>query len=246
MAPNILANDPRFGHLAQLTTRLGDADLSTLLVYLVDQVDAGWPPALAEQFHVAGDEGWRLSQGARQQRELIKQSIHLHRSKGTRWSLQQVLATLALSGQISEWFEYAGKPYHFKIHIDLAARIAAATLTALEAMINEYKNARSVLELLALVLSNRSAVPVLALATGRRTGHGLPVPARIAATARQLERGAGARQRGNRHSLSVSDHGAAAAGAGDAGPGVRQRRDGHALSRSMRPLESFPGAIDGQ
>ncbi|WP_337883011.1 phage tail protein I [Chromobacterium haemolyticum] len=164
--PNILANDERFGHLAQLTTRLGDADLSTLLVYLVDQVDAGWLPALAEQFHVAGDEGWRLSQGERQQRELIKQSIHLHRSKGTRWSLQQVLATLALSGQISEWFEYAGKPYHFKIRIDLAARgIDAATLTALEAMINEYKNARSVLERLALVLSNRSAVPMLALAT---------------------------------------------------------------------------------
>ncbi|WP_199225979.1 phage tail protein I [Chromobacterium sp. Panama] len=164
--PNMLAKDERFGQLAQLTTRLGDADLSTLLVYLVDQVDAGWLPALAEQFHVAGDEGWRLSQGERQRRELIKQSIHLHRSKGTRWSLQQVLATLALSGQISEWFEYGGKPYHFKIQIDLAARgIDAATLAALEAMINEYKNARSVLERLALVLSNRSAVPVLALAT---------------------------------------------------------------------------------
>ncbi|ARU23684.1 hypothetical protein RSSE_c3301 [Ralstonia solanacearum] len=139
--------------------------MAPLLVYLVDTVDASALPLLAEQLHILG-EGWQFALDDDARRRLLKRSIELHKYKGTRWALQQVLETLALSGQVSEWFEYGGQPYHFKINVDLEERgIDPETFDALVALITEYKNVRSHLELLTLSLTNRSQVPVLAAAT---------------------------------------------------------------------------------
>ena len=101
-----------------------------------------------------------------ERRKLLKRAIELHRYKGTPWAIRQVLETLALSGQISEWFQYGGQPYYFKINVDLSTRgIDEATFDALVALITEYKNVRSHLELLSLSLVNRSPVPSIAAAT---------------------------------------------------------------------------------
>ncbi|ARU25319.1 glucose-6-phosphate 1-dehydrogenase (plasmid) [Ralstonia solanacearum] len=165
MLPPPLASDERFRVLDQLAARISGIDLAPLLVYLVDTVDASALPVLAEQLHILG-EGWQfaLDDGAR--RRLLKRSIELHRYKGTRWAIQQVLETLALSGQVSEWFEYGGQPYHFKINVDLTTRgIDEATFDALVALVTEYKNVRSHLELLTLSLTNRSHIPTLGAAT---------------------------------------------------------------------------------
>ncbi|MDO5940651.1 phage tail protein I [Burkholderia cepacia] len=165
LLPPPLAGDERFRVLAQLAARISDIDLSPLLVYLVDAVDASTLPVLADQLHILG-EGWQFALDDDARRRLLKRSIELHRYKGTRWAIQQVLETLALSGQISEWFEYGGQPYYFKINVDLSTRgIDEATFDALVALITEYKNVRSHLERLTLSLTNRSQVPVLAAAT---------------------------------------------------------------------------------
>ena len=165
LLPPSLASDPRFAVLESLTGRISSIDLLPLLVYLVDTVNATALPYLAEQFHLLG-EGWQFARDDDERRRLLKQSIELHRHKGTRWAVEQVLETLGLSGQISEWFEYGGQPYHFKINVDLSTRgFGEATFDALEALITEYKNVRSHLELLSLSLVNRSPVPSIAAAT---------------------------------------------------------------------------------
>jgi phage tail P2-like protein len=107
LLPPPLAGDERFQALGQLAARISDIDLSTLLVYLVDTVNASALPNLAEQLHILG-EGWQFARDDDERRRLLKRAIELHRYKGTRWAIQQVLETLALSGQISEWFEYGG------------------------------------------------------------------------------------------------------------------------------------------
>ena len=118
-----------------------------------------------EQLHLLG-EGWQFARDDDERRRLLKRAIELHRYKGTRWAIQQVLETLALSGQISEWFQYGGQPYYFKINVDLSTRgIDEATFDALVALITEYKNVRSHLELLTLSLTNVSQVPAIAAAT---------------------------------------------------------------------------------
>ncbi|WP_369951998.1 phage tail protein I [Ralstonia syzygii] len=165
LLPPPLASDERFQVLAKLAARVSGIDLAPLLVYLVDTVNASALPLLAEQLHILG-EGWQFALDDDARRRLLKRSIELHKYKGTRWALQQVLETLALSGQVSEWFEYGGQPYHFKINVDLEDRgIDPETFDALVALITEYKNVRSHLELLTLSLTNRSQVPVLAAAT---------------------------------------------------------------------------------
>lgn len=165
LLPPPLAGDERFRALGQLAARISDIDLSPLLVYLVDTVNASALPNLAEQFHILG-EGWQFARDDDERRRLLKRAIELHRYKGTRWAIEQVLETLDLSGQISEWFEYGGDPYYFKINVDLSSRgIDEATFDALVALINEYKNVRSHLERLTLSLTNISQVPAIAAAS---------------------------------------------------------------------------------
>lgn len=165
LLPPPLAGDERFRALGRIAARISDIDLSPLLVYLVDTVNATALPHLAEQLHLLG-EGWQFARDDDERRRLLKRAVELHRYKGTRWAIQQVLETLALSGQISEWFEYGGQPYHFRINVDLATRgIDEATFDALVALITEYKNVRSYLELLSLSLVNRSQVPSIAATT---------------------------------------------------------------------------------
>ena len=54
--PPILAQDPTFGPLAQLTERLTGLDMTRLLIYLVDLVEDDALPYLGEQFHIGDDE----------------------------------------------------------------------------------------------------------------------------------------------------------------------------------------------
>lgn len=160
-----LAGDKRFQALSTLAARISDVDLSPLLIYLVDTVHASALPNLAEQLHILG-EGWQFARDDEERRRLLKRAIELHRYKGTRWAIQQVLETLSLSGQISEWHQYGGAPYHFKVNVDLTQHgIDEATFDALLSLIHEYKNVRSHLEELTVSLSNFSQVPRIGAVT---------------------------------------------------------------------------------
>ena len=117
ITPNLLARDARFGPLAKLSERLGDIDPGGLLVYLVDTVKPDLLPLLAEQFHIDGDEGWLLTQTEQQRRDLIKQSIELHRHKGTPWALREVFRILGVTVELEEWWQRRppAAPYTFEL-----------------------------------------------------------------------------------------------------------------------------------
>jgi len=89
--------DPRGLALEPLTARLGRLDLSRLLVYALGQVEASALPYLAEQFHVAGLEGWDLVTGEAQRRYLVATAIDYHRVKGTLAGLRLAGARAGLS-----------------------------------------------------------------------------------------------------------------------------------------------------
>lgn len=149
----------------ELIDRLGEIPLDQLLTCLVDNVTAAALPHLAEQFHITGLEGWSFSVTETDRRELIKNSIAMHRYKGTPYAVKRVLETLALSGEVQEWFEYGGEPYHFKMWIDIGERgMSAATVSMLDDMITSWKNTRSFLEVINLRLSVAAPVPTFACA----------------------------------------------------------------------------------
>lgn len=131
----------------ELFDRLGTLDLTPLLIYLIDNVNSTALPHLGEQFDVTGNKGWLLTTSDDEKRSLIKQSIKIHKIKGTKAAIKNILQALNLDGVIQEWFEYQGDPFHFKISITLNDRAYdSATFDNLKSMIDEYKNVRSVLE----------------------------------------------------------------------------------------------------
>ncbi|EKK1679657.1 TPA: phage tail protein I [Escherichia coli] len=166
LPPPPLASDERFSILANIAAeRFAQLDLTALMVYLVDLVDASALPALAEQFHVQGLEGWLFTTDEREKRELIKQAIELHKYKGTIWAVRRVLEIISLPGTISEWFEYGGKAYFFKVDIELVDKGMDENLfNDLVELIHEYKNTRSKLEALIVWIINQSAIPVIGCA----------------------------------------------------------------------------------
>lgn len=167
LLPPPLAGDERFAQLCSLMEQRFDAlDLNALLVYLIDLVTPSALPALAEQFHVTGLEGWVFTRTEQERRTLIKNAIELHKYKGTPWAIKQVLKTLGQTGQMEEWFDYQGEPYCFKVMLYFATHgIDEVTCNALIAMIHEYKDVRSYLEALEFHVTTQSAIPVMACCT---------------------------------------------------------------------------------
>lgn len=154
-------NDETNAALAKCIERAFNYDLSPLLVYLIDNVDESILPYLAAQFHVLGYEGWFLAQTDLEKRELIKNSIPLHKIKGTIPALERVLNILKLDGTIQEWFEYDGKPYHFKVSVTSSAKTFTTDIQQqLTNLINEYKNKRSILDSLDIMLPTDATVYV--------------------------------------------------------------------------------------
>jgi phage tail P2-like protein len=47
--------------------------------------------------------------------ELINESIDWHRHKGTKWAVNEMLKTVFSQGRVTEWYEYGGQPYFFRI-----------------------------------------------------------------------------------------------------------------------------------
>ncbi|MBQ8668729.1 phage tail protein I [bacterium] len=127
--------------------RFAKLNLDSLLVSIIDNVPADALPHLAEQYHITGDEGWLQALSDTEKRNLIKSSIKMHRYKGTKYALEEIFKTLNIVGNIEEWFNYGGNPYHFKVILQIFNRsINEETETKLRALIDEYKNERSWLE----------------------------------------------------------------------------------------------------
>ena len=136
-------------------SRFNSLEKDKLLVYLIDSVDSSAFVHLAEQFHVMGNEGWIQCKTEAEQRQLIKNAIELHKYKGTKFALKKVLQILNLNGQIKEWFEYSGSPYHFMVGLEIKDRsYEQTTERQLLDLIDETKNVRSVLETLEVNLTS--------------------------------------------------------------------------------------------
>lgn len=63
--------------------------------------------------HYQNVEGDPLTTAKKQ--ELISESIDWHRHKGTPWAVNEMLKVLFSQGRVTEWYQYGGRPYYFRI-----------------------------------------------------------------------------------------------------------------------------------
>lgn len=71
--------------------------------------------ALAWQYHTDFYLPERMNLDVK--RQIIKTVLLQHKKYGTRYAVEKLLNTLTRGAKLTEWFEYGGKPYHFKINL---------------------------------------------------------------------------------------------------------------------------------
>lgn len=85
-------DDARYRAYQRLLGRLDAIDLAPLLIYRIASVGSDVLPTLAWQFSLTGADGWNVAETDAQRRDLIQNSILLHRTKGTADGIEQALA----------------------------------------------------------------------------------------------------------------------------------------------------------
>ena len=78
----------------------------------LDELNSDVLDHLAWQWHV---DGYDFSFDDETKRKMIRESIYLHRIKGTPAAVEMAAKSMLSDAEVSEWFDYGGKPYFFKI-----------------------------------------------------------------------------------------------------------------------------------
>lgn len=161
LLPQSLKNDPFVVALAEAVEReLKEAywEAEQLANFMnVENLPEPVLDHLLWYFHITYDEGAGLATTIEEKRRLVKNAYKLHRIKGTKQALEMVLDMLDMRGRITEWFEYGGEPYHFRIELlEITNKgLSDNALALLDKLIEAYKNKRSWLEAINIFLTGQ-------------------------------------------------------------------------------------------
>ncbi len=97
---DIIEKDQRAKCLANLGLRLKDSNTTQLMPRLVNLVKSDHLELLAESHRITGVYGYYLAESDQAKRQLIKGSYELHRTKGTPFSLREIVRRLGF-GEIT-------------------------------------------------------------------------------------------------------------------------------------------------
>lgn len=108
----------------------------------IDKLSEEALDALAYDFNVS----WYDYEGTlSEKRKTILECMNVHQFKGTKYAVETALRSVYDTVRVTEWFEYGGEPYHFKVIIYDSSNDKEKRARIL-AKVQYYKNLRSVLE----------------------------------------------------------------------------------------------------
>nr|DAW16920.1 MAG TPA: tail protein [Caudoviricetes sp.] len=129
-----------------------------LLIYpAIDTLGENLIDCLAVQLHVDEYDDTATLSVKRQQ---VKESLLLHRLKGTKYAVQKAVSTVYQSAKVEEWPAYSGEPYHFRISGITAPIEDGAVVNKLVRLVNAYKNTRSWLDYIEFIESTTTTKSV--------------------------------------------------------------------------------------
>mgnify|MGYP000984126264 CR=1 FL=1 len=146
LPPNLLADKQIHAAARALDDELQKITAATrnaLLLPRLDELSEEVIDLLAWQWHV---DFYEPSMSIETKRQLVRESIAWHRIKGTKAAVEKMARTVFKGGVVTEWFEYGGEPYHFRIDLLTAPNITQDDTARLLAVVNASKNVRSVLD----------------------------------------------------------------------------------------------------
>ena len=117
--PAVLANDDNMAALASavaevLAARVGEIERVSIYSQ-IDRLPNELLDILANDFKV---DWWDANYTLEEKRRTLKDSWNVHRRLGTKAAVVLAISAIYPDTQVSEWWEYGGKPYHFKLLID--------------------------------------------------------------------------------------------------------------------------------
>lgn len=69
---------------------------------------------LASDFKV---DWWDAAYTLEQKRNTLRENWYVHRTLGTKAAVERAISAIYSEGKIQEWFEYNGKPHHFRVAV---------------------------------------------------------------------------------------------------------------------------------
>ena len=150
---------------AATSSRLSALDGGVRYVNNPDLCSAHLLPWLAWAVSV---DVWSDDWDAAQKRAVIRQSIQVHKQKGTLGALRRALAAFAYARiDIQEWFKYGGDPFTFRVVIEfIAGGASVKNCEEIYETIMQTKNLRSWLEAIAAKIETDNATPNMAARFG--------------------------------------------------------------------------------
>ncbi len=119
------------------------AETETAKIYpVIDNLPEAVLDILAYDFKV---EWYEYNAPLENKRQTIKECILIHKYKGTRYATETALRSIYPVSKVSEWFEYGGKPYHFKAEIHDSTNDREKCMKTIQ-KVRFTKNVRSILE----------------------------------------------------------------------------------------------------
>ena len=118
--PVALQGDQSSAALADVTARLlarRPGEVDRLRLYsAIDQMDEQLLDILAYDFKV---DWWDADYSLEEKRRTLKDSWRVHKLLGTKATVEMAISAIYPQTTVQEWFEYGGRPYHFKLQLDL-------------------------------------------------------------------------------------------------------------------------------
>ena len=144
--PAVRANDANMAALASavaevLAARVGE--IARVSIYSqIARLPNELLDILANDFKV---DWWDATYTLEEKRRTLRASWNVHRRLGAKAAVVLAISAIYPDTQVSEWWEYGGKPYHFKLLIDATYEdVDPARHQRVINRVHYYKNLRSV------------------------------------------------------------------------------------------------------
>lgn len=115
LLPYSLKNDPDVLAIMQVASEQLQKVYMKVLPFIGRDIPAKMLDLIAFERHV---DFYDVNLPEEQKRALIEKAELIHKRKGTPWAIEEVASIFFKNAKLREWFEYGGKPYHFKIETD--------------------------------------------------------------------------------------------------------------------------------
>lgn len=116
LLPRFMRSDPADAALAAAVDaiiKVPGAKVKSLRVWdQVDNLDEAMLDELAWELDV---DWYEDTMDIAAKRDTIKTAKLIKEHRGTKWAVEQIVINTFGDGTVLEWYEYGGKPYHFKV-----------------------------------------------------------------------------------------------------------------------------------